>query len=312
MRWTRRWRCCASSATRCSEREIDHGPIGAGTRVHGPLSAQPPRGGCRACTSRARGTANPCARSPRWRASSEAWSTGPLSRESAYAARLNEPLADHDVLLTPVTPAPPPRIGAREGLGWLWTSLAASAIVSYAACWNFTGQPACSVPAGFAAEWPAARGAADRAAERRGDAGRARRADRGRAPLGAGSSARLLVSEQDELLEVAVEAARMAGELLSERVRAGRERTVSSKSTPTDLVSEADLAVGAGDQGAARRAATGRRLRGRGGRRGAGNERPELGGRSARRDRELPVRDPPVVRERGRAGSRGDGGGRGV
>jgi myo-inositol-1(or 4)-monophosphatase len=48
---------------------------------------------------------------------------------------------------------------------------------------------------------------------------------------------------QAELLEVAVEAARMAGELLSERVRAGRERTVTSKSTPTDLVSEADLAA---------------------------------------------------------------------
>ena len=45
-----------------------------------------------------------------------------------------------------------------------------------------------------------------------------------------------------ELLEVAVEAARMAGGLLLERVRAGREREVSSKSTPTDLVSEADLA----------------------------------------------------------------------
>ena len=34
----------------------------------------------------------------------------------------------------------------------------------------------------------------------------------------------------------------MAGELLLERARAGREREVSSKSTPTDLVSEADLA----------------------------------------------------------------------
>ena len=45
-----------------------------------------------------------------------------------------------------------------------------------------------------------------------------------------------------ELLEVAVEAARMAGGLLLERVRAGHEREVSSKSTPTDLVSEADLA----------------------------------------------------------------------
>ncbi|MFI5003600.1 MAG: inositol monophosphatase family protein [Solirubrobacterales bacterium] len=45
-----------------------------------------------------------------------------------------------------------------------------------------------------------------------------------------------------ELLEVAVEAARSAGALLAERVRQGAEREVSSKSTPTDLVSEADLA----------------------------------------------------------------------
>jgi amidase len=77
------------------------------------------------------------------------WAHG---RAAAYAARLNEPLADHDVLLTPVTPAPPPRIGACEGRGWLRTTLAASATVSYAACWNFTGQPACSVPAGFATD----------------------------------------------------------------------------------------------------------------------------------------------------------------
>lgn len=49
------------------------------------------------------------------------------------------------------------------------------------------------------------------------------------------------MSEEDALLSVAVEAARMAGNLLLERVQAGRERTVTSKSTPTDLVSEADL-----------------------------------------------------------------------
>ena len=48
---------------------------------------------------------------------------------------------------------------------------------------------------------------------------------------------------QVELLEVAVAAARMAGGLLLERARAGREREVRSKSTPTDLVSEADLAA---------------------------------------------------------------------
>lgn len=73
-------------------------------------------------------------------------------RRAAYAAKLNEAFADHDVLLTPVTPAPAPQIGACEGLGWLRTALASSATVPYAACWNMTGQPACSVPAGFAAD----------------------------------------------------------------------------------------------------------------------------------------------------------------
>jgi myo-inositol-1(or 4)-monophosphatase len=50
------------------------------------------------------------------------------------------------------------------------------------------------------------------------------------------------VSEDGALLEVAVEAARMAGSLLHERARRGAERAIASKSTPTDLVSEADLA----------------------------------------------------------------------
>jgi myo-inositol-1(or 4)-monophosphatase len=45
---------------------------------------------------------------------------------------------------------------------------------------------------------------------------------------------------EQELLEIAVEVASMAGELLLERTRQGAEREVSSKSTPTDLVSEAD------------------------------------------------------------------------
>ncbi len=58
--------------------------------------------------------------------------------------------------------------------------------------------------------------------------------------MGAAPPARVLVSE--ELLEVAIRAARHGGALLAERVRAGAEREVSSKSTPTDLVSEADLA----------------------------------------------------------------------
>jgi myo-inositol-1(or 4)-monophosphatase len=46
----------------------------------------------------------------------------------------------------------------------------------------------------------------------------------------------------DELLGVAREAALSAGALLAERFRTGTESEVQSKSTPTDLVSEADLA----------------------------------------------------------------------
>ena len=50
------------------------------------------------------------------------------------------------------------------------------------------------------------------------------------------------VPPADELLEVAIEAATRAGAMLAERVRRGAEQEVSAKSTPTDLVSEADLA----------------------------------------------------------------------
>jgi myo-inositol-1(or 4)-monophosphatase len=45
-----------------------------------------------------------------------------------------------------------------------------------------------------------------------------------------------------ELLDVAQEAARIAGALLRERFEAGREAHVSSKSSPTDPVSDADIA----------------------------------------------------------------------
>jgi myo-inositol-1(or 4)-monophosphatase len=63
--------------------------------------------------------------------------------------------------------------------------------------------------------------------------------------VGAAAPARVLVSDTqgpDALLAVAVEAAMTAGALLLQRVRHGAESQVSSKSTPTDLVSEADLA----------------------------------------------------------------------
>jgi myo-inositol-1(or 4)-monophosphatase len=47
---------------------------------------------------------------------------------------------------------------------------------------------------------------------------------------------------QEQLLELATALARDAGALLLERFDGGREQALASKSTPTDLVSEADLA----------------------------------------------------------------------
>lgn len=59
--------------------------------------------------------------------------------------------------------------------------------------------------------------------------------------MGAKPSSRIFVN-QEQLLELAVGLARDAGALLLERFNGGRERALASKSTPTDLVSEADLA----------------------------------------------------------------------
>jgi amidase len=72
-----------------------------------------------------------------------------LEHEGALRQRLGRVFADHDVLLTPTTAKPPPRIGQFEGRGGVWTLNAVAGIVPYNAPWNVTGQPACSVPAGF-------------------------------------------------------------------------------------------------------------------------------------------------------------------
>ena len=63
---------------------------------------------------------------------------------------------------------------------------------------------------------------------------------RGVTAAGAGGEAEV-AADGAELLELACEAARGAGELLRDRFRRGDERALSSKTTPTDLVSEADL-----------------------------------------------------------------------
>jgi amidase len=54
-----------------------------------------------------------------------------------------------DVVLTPTTARPAPRIGALEGKGYWTTSSTASAICPFAFAWNVVGWPGLSVPAGL-------------------------------------------------------------------------------------------------------------------------------------------------------------------
>jgi len=54
-----------------------------------------------------------------------------------------------DVVLTPTTAKPPPRIGALEGRGYWATSTTAGATCPFAFAWNVVGWPGISVPAGL-------------------------------------------------------------------------------------------------------------------------------------------------------------------
>jgi amidase len=67
--------------------------------------------------------------------------------EPRVAARIGAGLVDHDVLLMPVIAKPPPKAEATGGA--LRTFNDGSPYVGYTAPWNYTGQPAASVPAGF-------------------------------------------------------------------------------------------------------------------------------------------------------------------
>jgi amidase len=72
-----------------------------------------------------------------------------LADEARHAARINDVLADHDVLLSPVTARPPVAAGRWEGLSALRTLLELGAVYPFTGIWNMTGQPAASVPAGL-------------------------------------------------------------------------------------------------------------------------------------------------------------------
>lgn len=71
------------------------------------------------------------------------------AREALIRERVSQLFAHHQVLLSPATAKPPPLIGALQGKAALLAFNAVTGIVPFNAAWNLTGQPACSVPAGF-------------------------------------------------------------------------------------------------------------------------------------------------------------------
>lgn len=77
---------------------------------------------------------------------------GAIRRGERVAARANEVFDSCDVLLTPVTPHRPPRVGVLDGVGLVGAALRSLPVIAYTALWNVAGNPAASVPAGFAAD----------------------------------------------------------------------------------------------------------------------------------------------------------------
>jgi len=66
-----------------------------------------------------------------------------------YAARMNGVFADCDVLLTPTIGEPPVPVGKWDSKGGLWTLTGMTRRTGYTPPWNYLGNPAAAIPAGF-------------------------------------------------------------------------------------------------------------------------------------------------------------------
>ena len=72
-------------------------------------------------------------------------------RQPRAAARIQELFRDFDLLITPSTARMPVEVGRWRGQGALRTVNGMSNVYPFGAAWNYTGQPAAAVPAGFTA-----------------------------------------------------------------------------------------------------------------------------------------------------------------
>jgi amidase len=70
-----------------------------------------------------------------------------MAAEPARSAQINRIFDDHDLLLTPTLPMTPWPLGRWEGRSIATTMLAAGEVVGFTSVWNYTGQPAASLPA---------------------------------------------------------------------------------------------------------------------------------------------------------------------
>ena len=69
--------------------------------------------------------------------------------QRTYAKRVNRLFDDYDVLITPTIGTAPVEVGKWAGKGALPTVISMSRYFPFTAQWNFTGNPAAAVPAGF-------------------------------------------------------------------------------------------------------------------------------------------------------------------
>jgi amidase len=77
---------------------------------------------------------------------------GALGRRVAHTERINRIFDEVDLLVTPATGMPPVPVGTWRGRGAVRTSIGMSRVYPFTAVWNYTGQPAATIPAGFTAD----------------------------------------------------------------------------------------------------------------------------------------------------------------